>query len=211
MKPEAASLFQRWLIGARWLAAVALLVAGCGYGSDGDGSSQDVVGGSSGYGPDYDPDPSSGAAACGELEHSNIDAERQLEVEPGVGAGTFIEYQADGTYRVTTSCDVDVTDGAPCTWDIIVTPQGEAAIESLSPVDIEQDDALTTDGISVQLLATTEGDLDGFTVGTTPGATLRVDALLDGSCANRYLFWIGDGALHSGAPSNPVDLVPSRD
>ncbi len=210
MIPRVASRFRHWLAGAGTVTAIALLIAGCGYGSDGDNSSDDVVGGA-GYGPDYDPETGPNDVACGELEHSNIDVDQELEVEPGIGAGAFIEYQADGTYRVTTSCDVNLTDGTPCVWDIIVTPVDGAGITSLSPIDIEQDDALTTDGTSVQLLASTEGDLDGFTLGTKPGATLRVDALLDGSCANRYLFWVGDGALHSGAPSNPVDLIPSSD
>ena len=35
------------------------------------------------------------------------------------------------------------------------------------------------------------------------------DVLLDNACGNRYLFWVGDGALHSGAPSNPIELLPS--
>ena len=180
---------------------LALLLASCGYNSNDGPVVDDPYSGGSG-GDAQSP-------ACGELEEALIDTDEALEVEPGVGAGAFIEYVSGGTYRINTSCDV--AQGGPCTWDILVTPLDGASIEGLAPSGIEQGDSLTTDGTSVQLLATTEDDLDGFTVQTEPGAAIRFDALLDSSCANRYLFWVGDGALHSGAPSNPIDLVPTSD
>jgi hypothetical protein len=43
-----------------------------------------------------------------------------------------------------------------------------------------------------------------------PRTAIRFDALLDGTCANRYMFWFGEEALHSGAPSNPIDLTPNE-
>jgi hypothetical protein len=54
-------------------------------------------------------------------------------------------------------------------------------------------------------------DLDGFSFQTEPGAPIELDVLLDNGPGNRYLFWVGDGALHSGAPSNPIDLIPSAE
>jgi hypothetical protein len=64
--------------------------------------------------------------------------------------------------------------------------------------------------VSYQLLASTSSDIDGFSFDSTPGAAVMVDAYLGNTCALPYFFWIGDGALHSGAPTNPLVLVPSE-
>jgi len=80
-----------------------------------------------------------------------------------------------------------------------------------TPVDLESDDSLSLSGNQVRLVASTGQNLDGFTFQTDPGAAIELDALLDDGPANRFLFWAGDGALRSGAPSNPIDLVPSAD
>jgi hypothetical protein len=171
------------------------LFAACGYGdhrSPGDGYT------------DYPP-PSSP-----KIEEAIIDTDQLLEIEPGEGAGAFIEYEAGGTYHVTTSCDVG--QGGACYWDIVVTPLGDAAVLSVSPLDLESDDSITLgSGNQLRLVARTGQDLDGFSFQTEPGAAIEFDALLDDGPANRYLFWVGDGALHSGAPSNPIDLVPSAE
>ena len=177
------------------LLALPLFVA-CGYGSH---TSHD-----DGYGSNYPPNP----PAQGDIESATIDTDQLLDVEPGAGAGAFIEYDAGGTYHVTTSCDFD--QGSACNWDIVVTPLDDAALLGVTPVDLESDDSVTIgSGNQVRLVALTARDFDGFSFQTDPGAAIEVDALLDNGAANRYLFWVGDGALHSGAPSNPVDLVPS--
>jgi len=181
---------------------LALLVSpffvACGYGdhtSYRDGS------------PDYSPP---GQTPPGQIEEAVIDVDELLDVEPGVGAGAFIEYESGGTYHVTTSCDVE--QGGSCYWDIVVTPLVDAAPLSVSPVDLEADDSVTLGaGNQMRLVAKTDDDFDGFSFQTEPGAAIEVDALLDDGAANRYLFWVGDGALHSGAPTNPIDLVPSAE
>jgi hypothetical protein len=175
---------------------LALPLVGCGYGGDDDHDRYD-----DGY--DYGP-----AASCSDtVEEAIIDTDELLDVQAGDGAGTFVEYEAGGTYHITTSCDAD--NGGDCLWDILVTPvNGE--IVSAAPGDLEGDDALTfRSGDQLQLVAQTGRDFDGFVIQTEPGATLEIDALLDGGCGNRYLFWVGDGALHSGAPTNPMRLTPS--
>ena len=144
------------------------------------------------------------------VEQATIDADQLLDVEPGAGAGAFVEYETGGTYHVTTSCDV--ASGADCAWDIVVTPLRGAPIKNVSPFDLENDDTLGFGATNqLRLVAYTGDDFDGFSFQTEPGAALEVDVLLDEGAANRYLFWVGDGALHSGAPSNPVDLVPSEE
>jgi hypothetical protein len=168
----------------------------CGYGDhahDGNGC----------YGPG-----NGSYAASTTVEQANIDTDQALDVDPGAGAGAFIEYDTGGTYHINTSCDV--AQGNPCYWDILVTPLNCAAIQNVAAVDLESDDSVSVEaGNQAHLVAYTDQDFDGFTLQTDPGAGIELDALLDNGAANRYLFWVGDGALHTGAPSNPVDLLPS--
>lgn len=164
-----------------------------------------------GHGSDHDDGynyPDDAGVTCGEdVEEASIDVDELLDVDAGVGAGAFVEYEAGGIYHITTSCDSD--NGSDCLWDIVIQPL-VGTIASAAPLDLEGDDSLSFGADDqLRLVAYTGRDFDGFTVQTEPGASLRVDALLDNACGNRYLFWVGDGALHSGAPSNPVDLVPS--
>ncbi len=155
---------------------------------------------------DYAPAP----APTDKIEEATIDTDQLLDVDPGVGAGAFVEYEAGGTYHVTTSCDVEQS--GDCYWDIVVTPLADAALLNVSPLDLESDDSVTLGaGSQARLVATTGSDFDGFSFQTEPGAAVQFDVLLDNAPGNRYLFWVGDGALHSGAPSNPVNLVPSAE
>ena len=177
------------------LLGVPLFVA-CGYGdhhrSHGDGYT------------DYPPNSPPAV-----VEEASIDADELLEIEPGDGAGAFVEYEAGGTYPVTTSCDVG--QGGDCYWDIVVTPHDDEPILSVAPYDLEGEDSVTFGSDNVRMVARTGQDLDGFSFQTEPGTPIELDVLLDDGPGNRYLFWVGDGALHSGAPSNPIDLIPSAD
>lgn len=170
--------------------AAPLVACGYGHGSEHDGYHYPE-------GPDL---------TCGDVvEEASIDTDELLDVDAGVGAGAFVEYEAGGTYHITTSCD----SGSDCLWDIMVQPLA-GTIVSAAPLDLEGDDSLSFGADDqLRLVAYTGRDFDGFMVQTEPGAPLRVDVLLDNACGNRYLFWVGDGALHSGAPSNPIDLSPS--
>jgi hypothetical protein len=175
----------------------ALLAAtACGYGShSGDR-----------YGND------SGADSCGtNVERGVIDTDALLDVEPAVGVGVFVEYTSGGRWHVFTSCDTDES-GYDCVFDIIVQPLGQSRIAGVSPEGLEsQDDSLTILGADkVELVSRTDYDFDGFTLDTDPGAGISVDAFLDGSCTN-YVYWVGDGAVHDGAPSSPIEFVPSAD
>ncbi len=178
------------------LALVSLpLFAACGYGDHHHGD---------GY---YNNPP---PISSGSIEEASIDADSPLDIEAGAGAGVFVEYESGGLYHVTTSCDVGL--GGACYWDVIVTTLDGATVQSVGPVDLESDDSLSFGArAQVRLVAYTDEDFDGFTLQTDPGAAIELDALLDNVAANRFMFWVGDGALHSGAPSNPVDLVPSAE
>jgi hypothetical protein len=159
------------------------------------------------YDDDYDPGTGGSTQT---VEEATIDVDQLLDVEPGDGAGAFIEYETGGHYHVTTSCDVD--ENGACYWDIVVMPLGDAPVQNVTPLDLESDDSLSFgSGNQLRLVASTGKDFDGFSFHTDAGAAIRVDALLDDAPANPYLFWVGDGALRSGAPSNPIDLVPSAE
>src|SRR3954469_10675498 len=113
-----------------------------------------------GYGYDYSDNP---PPAQGDIESAAIDSDQLLDADPGAGAGAFIEYEAGGTYHVTTSCDT----GQACNWDIVVTPLDDAALLGVSPVDLESDDSVTLgSGNQVRLVAQTGKDFDGFTLQT---------------------------------------------
>ena len=148
---------------------------------------------------------------CGTLASATIDVDRQIDIDPAGGAGVFVEYAAGGHWHVRTSCD---TGKGACAWDILVSPDTGHALSNVTPEALEVNDSLRQYDDprypeTWQLKASTSSDLDGFTFDTDPGAAVQVDALLDGSCAVNYFYWVGDGALHSGSPSNPLTLVPS--
>jgi hypothetical protein len=179
------------------LIALCLTVAGCTY--EGDDDHYDCGGNCGPY--DYTPtDP----------ESSSIDTGAELaEIEAGEGAGAFIEYQADGAWHVFTACDTNVSTYA-CSWDVIVS-----AIDGNQLVDYGSDRLETEDYVgqfdsnSIQFIGITDYDFDGFFVQTDPGGHLRVDVYLDGAPAPRFIYWVGNGGLHKGSPTNPIDLLPT--
>ncbi len=125
-----------------------------------------------------------------------------------------MEYATGGHWSLRTACDTSKSN-ASCAWDIIVTPEDGRSISNVVPQDLESDvDSVAPfpgDLRSYQLLAETNDDVDGFSFDTEPGSAISVDSLLDGSCALRYFFWVGDGTLHSGSASNPLVLIPSAE
>ncbi|HKO48440.1 MAG TPA: hypothetical protein VJV79_11985 [Polyangiaceae bacterium] len=154
-----------------------------------------------------------GDPACGPATpvQTWIDVDRQIETKPGEGAGVFVEYATGGHWVVRTTCD-SLKNNAPCAWDIIVTPEDNRSITNVQPEDLEATDSVGTYPEyprSYQLIAETSGDLDGFTFDTEPQTAIQLDVFLDQACALPYVFWVGDGALHTGAPSNPIVLVPT--
>lgn len=167
-----------------------LLVVGCGYGGEsGDGPYDDYI--------------------CGAPRSAVVDTGAGLELEPGEGVGLLIEYLGDGQWHVRTSCDTSKS-RYDCHWDVLIWPEENEPLYDFRAEGLEAGDSISRewDG-SLHLSWLTGTDFDGVTFETTPGALVRFDALLDGACANPYFYWVGDGALHTGSPSNPLDLIPS--
>jgi hypothetical protein len=131
-----------------------------------------------------------------------------------------LEYLGEGHWSLTTLCDTRAS-GASCVFDILISSdERESGIGSFEGVELEPGDSVTApDDFALQMDFETAADLDGVTFDTTPGATVRVSALLydpdelawaEWSDDPRLLSWIGHGALERGAPTNPVDLTPNQ-
>jgi hypothetical protein len=154
-----------------------------------------------------------GSGDCGpeEAVQTNIDVDAQIETKPGEGAGVFVEYAKGGHWVLRTTCDT-LKNGVPCAWDIIVTPEDGRSITNVKPQDLEGQDTVSMYPEfprSYQLVAETAGDIDGFTFDTEPQTAISVDVWLDEACALPYVFWVGDGKIQPGAPSNPIVLIPT--
>jgi hypothetical protein len=157
---------------------------------------------------DSDEQDDPGATPRDPVRSAQIDIDATIEgIALGEGAGAFVEYSSDGTWSIRTSCDT-VRSGILCVWDIEVT-QMNGTLSSFGDIELDGNDWLWKPSRdSVRMYAETGADLDGFWVSATLGAALRVDVYLDGYPGHRYLYWVGDGGLHRGAPENPIDLVP---
>jgi hypothetical protein len=166
-----------------------------------------------GYDNEYETAPGGvGGGPSVDIQQASIDTGAALTTEPGQGVGALIEYEAGGKWRFHLACDTSLS-SERCHWDIVVEPLGGARIRNVTGEQLELDngeDDFAFDRSGAQLLAITSTDLDSLVVETDPGAGLRVDVLLDGDHGNEFVYWIGGGAMHRGAPTNPVDLTPTE-
>ncbi|WP_437969971.1 hypothetical protein WMF04_12015 [Sorangium sp. So ce260] len=138
-----------------------------------------------------------------------IDTGAVLNSEPGEGVGIFVEYAAGGTWRLWTTCDTN-TSKVVCSFDLYASVDTSSELFDIVGTDLEKTDAtrLVDEGIAY-LHAETGSDVDAMTFTTTEGAIVRLEAYLDGAQEPRYVYWFGDGILHEGAPSNPLDFEPT--
>ncbi|WP_437817448.1 hypothetical protein [Sorangium sp. So ce1078] len=138
-----------------------------------------------------------------------IDTGAVLNSEPGEGVGIFVEYAAGGTWRLWTTCDTN-TSKVVCSFDLYASVDTSSELFDIVGTDLEKTDAtrLADEGIAY-LHAETGSDVDAMTFTTTEGAIVRLEAYLDGAQEPRYVYWFGDGILHEGAPSNPLDFEPT--
>ncbi len=172
----------------RWLLLV-LLTTACGYRNDSDSEPP--------------------AAVEVPIVEAAIDADQELaDVLPGEGVGVFVEYQSGGGWRVFTSCDTQVT-GYVCEWDLIIQGLEGAVFDEVQAQDLGEEDFLNISSDELELLTLTSYNLDGISFSARAGAPIRLDAFLDGESAERYVYWVGGGGVHNGAPTNPLDLRPN--
>jgi hypothetical protein len=139
-----------------------------------------------------------------------IETDVELDSVPGDGVGVFVEYYPGGTYRVWTTCDTNFS-GLACPMDIYMSIDSSSTFGAVSSVDLEGSDYVNLDesnGI-VDLHVETSVDFDGVDIDVTPGAILRMEVLVDGIPQPRFVYWFGNGVLHKGAPTSPVDFAPT--
>ena len=127
-------------------------------------------------------------------------------VEPGVGAGVFVETDDAGQWRIFTACDTDVS-GFECGYELFV--QGEG-VSVNATVDLENDDGIDEYEDGVDLYFTTSFDFDSVTLNARPGAPLTLTMYLDGSSQPDLVYWVGNGVQNQGAPTNPIIFSPSN-
>jgi hypothetical protein len=148
-----------------------------------------------------------------------IDRDGQVQLEPGQGVAVAVQYGEGGSWQVTTACDTALS-GTRCDYDIVVSTDDDASIDSFMAQGLEEADELRApDAFALAAVLDTGEDTDGFSFTTPPGATVRVSALLydpgfdswfEWNDDPRFISWVGGGAVHRGAPTNPVDLTPDR-
>ena len=153
----------------------------------------------------YEPPPPDDTAPI----LATIDADATIDASPGEGAGLFIEYTAGGSWRTWTTCDTNYS-GYDCGFEVCVLNVDGTSVRSAEADSNEADDSISTYGDGYTCLtARTADDTDGMRFQTDAGATLRVELFLDGVAEPRFMYWVGDGARHKGAPRDPLDLVPA--
>lgn len=139
----------------------------------------------------------------------DIDPDATMDSTPGEGVGLYVEYAQGGHWTLWTTCDTNYSSAA-CTFDAVVSVDTASELLAATGEDLEGHDVVDdryADGMA-RFVVDTDSDIDVMRLDTTPGAIVRLDLTLDGIAETRFVYWIGNGVLHAGAPSNPVDFQP---
>ena len=138
-----------------------------------------------------------------------IDMDKTIQPSGGQGVGVFVQYATGGHWTISMACDT-TTSGMPCDFDVFVTPLLEGAAVS-NPLwqHIEGAGSTQFTANTLHVFAETAMAVDAITFDSPPGNGIEVDVALDGEAQSRFIYWIGEGVLHTGSPTNPVDFVPS--
>jgi hypothetical protein len=139
-----------------------------------------------------------------------IDTGATITAQPGGGVGVFVQYAEGGHWTARTSCDTP-TSGASCNYELFFSVvDGSTVLSNPEQRDVAGGDTvdILADG-SLHFVSETSTNLDGFTFDATPGASLQLDMFLDGAEQPRFVYWIGQSVLHTGAPTDPINLAPT--
>jgi hypothetical protein len=166
-------------------------------------------GGSDGGGPpDNTPPPDTKPAQV------TIDADATIDAKPGEGVGVFVEYATGGHWHVFTACDFNTptNPGYACGFDVFANVLNPgASISNAKGDQLSGKDGVDLQGDgTVHLYTENTIGLNGMTFDTPPGATVELDVYLDGAEDPHFIYWVGDKVLHTGAPTNPIDFVPTE-
>ena len=140
---------------------------------------------------------------------------RSLVAASGDGAGVFVKYNSGGHWQLAWTCDTS-TSHQPCAFDLRVVATGLSNL-AVAGTDarLSRNNAPTT-GFGLQTTTSVTTDLATFDA--APGASIVVQATINGASYPEYLFFVGacrptpggaDDCDVATAPSLPIELVPS--
>jgi hypothetical protein len=136
-----------------------------------------------------------------------IDADQILHTDLGQGVGLFVEYSTGGGWRLWTSCDTAISD-VTCSFDAHVV--GDADISHVTPVGLGEGDSVELGATNeLWFYAETGTESDAVEFASNPGASVELELWLDGAIDPAYIYWVGDGVVHEGAPDSPVVFEPN--
>jgi hypothetical protein len=135
------------------------------------------------------------------LPEAYIDRGEALDVIPGGGVGVHA-FQEDGFWRFELTCDTS----APCEWDLVLTTR-DASVFSVGG-HVGNGDEISSGFDWVQFVGVTTSEVDAVELETAYEAAVVVDVYLDGGPAQEFVFWVENGLIRRGAPSNPFVLLP---
>jgi hypothetical protein len=139
-----------------------------------------------------------------------VDTDRVMNANPGDGVGVFTEYRSGGHWRVWWTCDTNKTSQS-CSFTVSATTSG--AISNAAGISLQADDSVQQiNGTGVSAATTTTVSVQGMTFDTAPGATITLDAQMDGQESGEILFFVQDGKINGGymgTLTDPLQLQPS--
>lgn len=93
---------------------------------------------------------------------------------------------------------------------MVISPSDGATLSGVQGQSLSSDDTLElrSDG-TVRLVTSTSYGTNGISFDADPGATIEIDALIDGAAQPSLVNVVSDGAVLAGVPTNPVDFSPS--
>lgn len=157
----------------------------------------------------YDQYPSDPYAPPENVLRMSIDTNQTLQADPGEGAGLFVEYAEGGEYHVFATCDTNHSD-YNCGWSIVASIDPTLSMDFTDDGDLEKGDEITRiDQGAVRLDFLVGADFDGVVLKVPPGERFRLNWLLDSVAQEDKLSWVSEGAVKTGAPSDPLDLEPT--
>ena len=142
-----------------------------------------------------------------DISLETIDADQVLDTDLGQGVGLFVEYSTGGTWRLWTSCDTSISDSA-CDFQVHVitgAPLGDITSQGFEAGD--SFDLAAAD--ELWFYAQTGTDSDAIQFPITAGAHVQVELWVDGAESPDFVYWVGDGVVHEGAPTQPVEFAPN--
>lgn len=136
-----------------------------------------------------------------------IDTGEVMTAVPGQGVGVFTEYKKGGTWHIWWTCDTAKTNQT-CDFAVSVTA-GSGAITGVDASELEGGFSSSPAPWLLETRVTTSSQIHGIRFSTEPGATITLDASVDGMKDGSFLFFVQDGKVnggYTGTLTNPLKL-----